>query len=64
MLKIDTRNISILQPLAYTLHLKGEYLRALDLYHKINFIKSDDPMIGELINRCLQDMNETGLSDI
>jgi len=40
------------------MHLKGEYITALDIYHKANFIKSDDPFIIEMINRCLNDMLE------
>jgi hypothetical protein len=55
---LDYRNVSVLSALAYTLHLKGDYVQALDIYHKVNFIKSDDTSIAEMINRCLNDMIE------
>jgi hypothetical protein len=55
-MKLDNRNVSVISALAYTLHLKGQYVPALDTYHKANFIKSDDPFVVELINRCLNDM--------
>ncbi len=53
---MDSRNVSVLSALAYTHHLKGEYTEALDIYHKANFIKSDDTFVIEMINRCLNDM--------
>ena len=34
-------------------------MEALDYYHKVNFIKSDDQQIVELINRCMNDLIET-----
>jgi hypothetical protein len=60
---MDNLNTSVLTPLAFSFHLKGEYHKALDLYHKINFIKSDDPTVAELINRCLADMLEAGIDE-
>lgn len=56
VVKMDNRNVSVLSALAYSLHLKGEYTEALDIYHKVNFIKSDDPFTIEMINKCLNDM--------
>jgi hypothetical protein len=53
---MDSRNISVISSLAYTHHLKGEFTEALDIYHKANFIKSDDTFVIEMINRCLNDM--------
>lgn len=55
---MESRNVSVLSALAYTYHLKGEYTEALDIYHKANFIKSDDTFVIEMINRCLNDMIE------
>lgn len=57
-MKLDNRNVGVISALAYSMHLKGEYITALDIYHKANFIKSDDPFIIEMINRCLNDMLE------
>lgn len=54
--KIDNRNVSVLTSLAYSLHLKGDYLQALDVYHKANFIKPDDSFTIEMINKCLMNM--------
>jgi hypothetical protein len=56
---MDNRNVSVLAALAYTLHLKGDFVQALDIYHKANFIKSDDTFVIEMINRCLNDMIES-----
>jgi hypothetical protein len=53
---MDSRSVSVLSSIAYTYHIKGDYHKALDLYHKANFIKSDDPFVVEMINRCLTDM--------
>jgi hypothetical protein len=55
---MDCRNVSVLSALAFTHHLKGEFTEALDIYHKANFIKSDDTFVIEMINRCLNDMIE------
>jgi anaphase-promoting complex subunit 6 len=55
---MDARNLTVLTGVAYTLHLKGNYLEALDMYHKANFIKSDDLFIIEMINRCMDDLLE------
>jgi len=55
-MKLDNRNVSVIAALAYTLHLKGDYVQALDIYHKANFIKSDDTFVVEMINKCLNDM--------
>jgi len=55
---MDCRNVSVLSALAFTNHLKGEFTEALDIYHKANFIKSDDTFVIEMINRCLNDMIE------
>jgi hypothetical protein len=55
-MKLDTRNVSVTTALAYTLHLKGDYMQALDVYHKANFIKSDDAFVSEMITKCLNDM--------
>jgi hypothetical protein len=46
----------VLTALAYTLHLKGDYLQALDVYHKANFVKSDDTFVIEMIGKCLNDL--------
>ena len=53
---MDTRNINVLTALDYTYHLKGDYVKALDIYHKVNFIKSDDSFTIEMINKCLNDL--------
>lgn len=53
---MDTRNINVLTALAYTHHLKGEFTKALDIYHKVNFIKNNDSFTLEMINKCLSDL--------
>jgi len=53
---MDTRNVNVLTALAYTYHLRGDYVKALDIYHKVNFIKSDDSFTIEMINKCLNDL--------
>ncbi len=53
---MDTKNINVLTALAYTYHLRGDYVKALDIYHKVNFIKSDDAFTIEMINKCLNDL--------
>ncbi len=55
-MRLDNRNVSVISALAYTYHLKGDYVQALDLYHKANYIKSDDSFVVEMINKCLNDM--------
>ena len=64
-MKMDTRNINVLSALGYTYHLKGDYMKALDIYHKVNFIKSDDTFTIEMISKCLNDLlNDTERNDI
>lgn len=53
---IDPRNFSIISSLAYSYHLKGDIEKALELYHKANFIKCDDQFVNEMINRCVQQL--------
>ena len=55
-MRLDNRNVSVISALAYSYQLKGDYVQALDLYHKANYIKSDDGFVIEMINRCLNDM--------
>jgi hypothetical protein len=55
--------VSVITALAYTLHLRGDYIEALDTYHKANFIKSDDTFVTEMINKCLADMIESSGND-
>ncbi len=56
---LDSKNVTLLSSLGYTYHLRGDYIEALDYYHKVNFIKSDDQQIVELINRCMTDLVES-----
>ena len=55
---MDAKNLNIMTALAYTYHLKGEYMNALDIYHKVNFLRSDDVFVSEMINKCLNDLVE------
>jgi hypothetical protein len=36
----------------------GNFRYALDCYHKASFLKNEDPLIEELVQRALQDQNE------
>ena len=38
--------------------LVGNYTNALDYLHKANFIKSNDMFAVEMINKCINDINE------
>jgi hypothetical protein len=58
VLRGDARNFNVMTALAYTYHLKGEYMKALDIYHKVNFIRSNDVFVAEMINKCLNDLVE------
>jgi anaphase-promoting complex subunit 6 len=47
--------------LGYTHHLKFELRQALDYYHKAHFLKNNDPIIDNLVEKAMQDINETEL---
>ena len=55
---IDSKNVDVLNCLGYTLSLVGNYSAALEYFHKANFIKSNDIFAIEMINKCINDMNE------
>lgn len=41
--------------LAYTYHINGELQIALNIYHKVNFLDSNDAFVNEMIPKCLND---------
>ena len=55
---IDSRNVDVLNSIGLTLSLIGNYSAALDFLHKANFIKSNDMFAIEMINKCINDINE------
>ena len=55
---IDSRNVDVLNSIGLTLSLIGNYSSALDFLHKANFIKSHDMFAIEMINKCINDINE------
>ena len=55
---IDSRNVDVLNSIGLTLSLIGNYSSALDFLHKANFIKSNDMFAIEMINKCINDINE------
>lgn len=56
VLRGDSKNTNIMTALAYTYHLKGDFMKALDIYHKVNFRRSNDVFVSEMINKCLNDL--------
>ena len=44
--------------LGFAYHLRGEFRTALNCYHKAHFLKHEDPLTEELIQRALHDVNE------
>ena len=55
---IDSRNVDVLNSIGLTMSLVGNYTNALDYLHKANFIKSNDMFAVEMINKCINDINE------
>jgi anaphase-promoting complex subunit 6 len=66
-LTINPKNAATYTALGFAHHLKGEFRTALNYYHKAHFLRHEDPMTEELIQRALHDVNEyagvTGVFD-
>lgn len=57
-LTINPKNASTYTSLGFAHHLKGEFRIALNCYHKAHFLKHEDQLTEELIQRALHDVNE------
>ena len=57
-LTLNPKNPSTYTSLGYAYHLKGEFRQALNCYHKASFLKNEDPLTEELVQRALQDIND------
>ncbi len=57
-LTINPKNASTYTSLGFAHHLKGEFRTALNCYHKAHFLKHEDQLTEELIQRALHDVNE------
>jgi len=57
-LTINPKNAATYTALGFAHHLKGEFRTALNYYHKAHFLRHEDPMTEELIQRALHDVNE------
>ena len=57
-LTINPKNPSTYTSLGFAYHLKGCFRQALNCYHKANFLKHEDPLTEEMIQRALHDINE------
>ena len=50
--------------LGYTHHLKFVLMTALSYYHKAHFLKNEDSLIEELINKAMEDICNTEMHPI
>ena len=57
-LTINPKNASTYTSLGFAHHLKGEFRTALNCYHKAHFLRHEDQLTEELIQRALHDVNE------
>ena len=57
-LTINPKNEATYTALGFAHHLRGEFRTALNYYHKAHFLRHDDPLTDELIQRALHDVNE------
>jgi tetratricopeptide (TPR) repeat protein len=57
-LTINPKNPATYTALGFTYHLKAEFRQALNCYHKASFLKNEDSLNEELVQRALQDINE------
>ena len=57
-LTINPKNAATFTALGFAYHLRGEFRTALNCYHKAHFLKHEDPLTEELIQRALHDVNE------
>ena len=62
---INPKNPGTYTALGFSYHMKGDFRQALNCYHKANFLKHEDPLTEEMIQRALHDINEySGMSGI
>lgn len=57
-LTINPKNASTYTSLGFAHHLRGDFRTALNFYHKAHFLKHEDALTEELIQRALHDVNE------
>ena len=62
-LTINPKNASTYLSLGFSYHLKEQFREALNCYHKASFLKNDETLIEELVNRALADINEFPIED-
>ena len=60
-LTINPKNASTYTALGFAHHMRGEFRTALNYYHKAHFLRHEDPLTEELIQRALHDVNEYAL---
>ena len=62
-LTISPKNGNTYLALGYACHLKGEVQEALQYYHKAEFLKADENLVSDLIERALNDMTDLPLEE-
>ena len=63
-LTINPKCASTYLALGYTYHLQFDLTTALHYYHKAHFLKNDDSLIEDLVQRAMEDINNTKLFPI
>jgi len=56
-LSLNPKSPSTYTSLGFAYHLKGDFKQALNCYHKASFLKNEDPLTEELVQRALDDIN-------
>ena len=63
-LTINPKNSQTLMSLGFTYHLMFDLQKALQCYHKAEFLNNDDGLIRQLVNKAIGDINNSALCPI